>query len=91
MVEAMAEEVEGMDLVAEEEPVATTAWVSEMEVTRECRGGGGGRSSRTGFRPIVVEGRIHWISTGKRMEVAPADLSGSDNDCNPLLLKPTGL
>jgi hypothetical protein len=26
VVEAMAEEVEAMDLVAEEEPAATTAW-----------------------------------------------------------------
>jgi hypothetical protein len=82
-VEAMSEEVEAMDLVAEEEPVATTARVSEMEVTRECLGGGGGRSSRTGFRPIVIEGRIHWVLTGKRIEVAPADLSGSDDDCSP--------
>jgi hypothetical protein len=32
---------------------------------------------------MVVEGRIHWVSTGKRMEVAPAELSGSDDDCSP--------
>ena len=66
VVEAMAEEVEVMDLVAEEEPVATTR-----------------RSSRTGFRPIVVAGKTHWVSTSKRVEVAPAELSGSDDDCSP--------
>jgi hypothetical protein len=58
VVEAMAEEVEVIDLVAEEEPVATTR-----------------RSSRTGFRPIVVAGKTHWVSTSKRVEVAPAELS----------------
>jgi hypothetical protein len=41
------------------------------------------RSSRTGFRPVVVAGKTHWVSTSKRVEVAPAELSGSDDDCSP--------
>jgi hypothetical protein len=44
-----------MDLVSEEEVEATTAWVSEMQVTCECFSGGGGRTSRTG---------CFWVSTG---------------------------
>jgi hypothetical protein len=56
-----------------------------MQVTCECFNGGGGRTSRTGFRPTVVEGKMFWLPTDKRMEVAPADLSGSDDDCSPFI------
>ena len=68
VVEAMAAEVKVIDLVSEEEQ-------EQVATTR--------RSSRTGFRQIVVEGKTHWVSTTKRVEVAPAELSGNDDDCSP--------
>ena len=57
-----------VDLVSEEEQ-------EQVATTR--------RSSRTGYRQIVVEGKTRWILTSKRVEVAPTELSGNDDDCSP--------
>ena len=59
------EEEEVVDLVSEEEQ-------EQVATTR--------RSSRTGYRQIVVEGKTRWILTSKRVEVAPTELSGNDDD-----------